>query len=221
VRALVAVLLVTGCATAERDLARAVDGGVTDVADANGAIDSHLDAAVMPDAGCTVITKDLLANGNFDATPVGTGWTEAPVVATDKLITPNDGVPEQSAPNKAWLGGIAQPSAVDALYQDVAIPASTTMLVLSGYYDVRTAEIGATVYDTGRADIATTTGALIETVLSLDNANAKTSWQPIQHTVAASVAGQTIRIRFTTQNDGSNPTSFYFDTMSLQATYCQ
>lgn len=224
VRLVVAVLVITGCATAEREQTRAADSGITSGADANGDIDANVgqvDAAVEPDAGCTIMTKDLLANGNFDATPPGTGWTEVPAVAGDKLITPNDGIAEHSAPNKAWLGGIAQANAIDTLYQDVNIPPSTTMLVLSGYYDVRTLETGATVYDTGKLEIAMTNGTVIETVLSLDNAHPKTSWQSIQHTFATSVAGQTIRIRFTTKNDGLNASSFFFDTLALQATYCE
>lgn len=217
-----ALLAAAGCATASSDEHLAVDSGTGGQQD--GSSGGSTDAAVTPpdgSTGCTTMTRDLLANGNLDGTPVGTGWTAMPAVATDQLVTPNDGVPEQTAPNKAWLGGIAQANATDVLYQDVMVPASTTMLVLTGYFDVRTSEIGTTVYDTGKAEITQTSGTLIEAVLSLDNAHPQTAWQAINHPVAATVAGQTIRIRLSSKNDGLNATSFYFDTLALQATYCE
>jgi CheY-like chemotaxis protein len=43
----------------------------------------------------------------------------------------------------------------------------------------------------------------------------------INHPFSASSAGQTVRLLFTTRNDSSFPTSFYFDTLALQVTYCQ
>jgi xanthomonalisin len=199
-------------------------GGGSDSGGEDAPPEMHPDAGVTtPDSGssCTVMTRDLLVNGNFDGTPVGTGWTAMPAVASDQLVTPNDGVAEQSAPNKAWLGGIAQANAKDTLHQDVMVPAGTTMLVLTGYYDVRTQETGSTVYDTGKAEITDTSGTVLATVLSLDNAHAKTAWTAINFTIPGNLSGQTIRVRFTSNNDGLNPTSFYFDSLVLQATYCQ
>src|SRR5690349_3867470 len=102
---------VAGCATATgNEQHAAVDsgnGGGTDTGSGSGSgsdmvdagVEMHPDSSVTtPDAStqCTVMTRDLLANGNFDGTPVGTGWTAQPYSAGDQLVTPNDGVAEQT-----------------------------------------------------------------------------------------------------------------------------
>jgi hypothetical protein len=215
------VLAVSGCASAGKPNDQ-VDSGIH-LQDSNNTTHPDAPASTTSDSssGCTVVTTDLLQNGAFDGSPVGTGWTATPVNPTYPIVTPQDGIVEQSPVNKAWMGGIAQASAMDDLHQDVAVPPSTTMLVLTGYYEVRTGETGTTVYDSGKVELVQTGGTLIEAVQSLDNAHATTAWTPINHTFTATSAGQTVRLRFTTRNDFSNPTSFYFDTLALQATYCQ
>ena len=196
--------------------------------DAPPHIDAAIDAAPMIDAppdACVPITTELLANPVFDLTPQGTGWTETNIDNAYPIITADDGITEQTAPYKAWLGGWAGTdksvtSLTDQLYQDVVVPAGTTSLVLTGYYEVRTAETGTTVYDTGNVDLLQTNGTPIEAVMALSNAAPTTAWTPLSHTFGGNLSGMTVRLRFTTTNDVSNPTSFYFDTLSLKATHC-
>ncbi len=228
-------LILAGCATAGTEERAGVqpDANGGGGGGGGGGIDASVqpvDAAPHPDSGsgsgtCTTVTQNLLTNGNFDGTPLGTGWTETPAVATDKIVSPDGTIAEQTAPNKAWLGGVlasnATTPATDVLYQDVNIPPSATAVVLNGYYDVRTAETGTTVYDTAKLEIVTTGGTLIASALSLDNAHAKTAWTTFSYPVTANVANQTIRIRATAKNDNVSTTSFYFDTLTLQVTYCQ
>lgn len=198
-------LLSIGCATAGRDPAVGTGG-----------TPPGLDAS--PAVGCTMMTTDLLMNGSFDTMPAGSGWSSTPANPMYPIITSN-GVTPQSAPDKAWMGSVI--SATDDMHEDIAIPASATSLVLAGYYQVRTMETGTAANDTGKVDLATTGGTSLETALSVDSAHATTAWTAFSYPITSNVAGQTIRLRFTTVNNSTKPTSFYFDTVSLQATYCQ
>ena len=163
---------------------------------------------------CVPTPIELLKNPAFDLTPLATSWTES---AAD-LVTDQDGVAEHSAPYKAWLGGLTSFS--DTLYQDITVPASTTALVLHGYYQVATGESGTTDYDHATVKLTSTAGTLIESVLALTNVSHNTAWASIDHTFTNLSAGQTVRLLFASDNDITLPTSFYFDTLSLQATAC-
>ncbi len=206
-------------------LAACATAGPSDPIGNNGQTDGsiaviHDSAAVIADApkvfmdACVPTPTELLQNPSFDLDPMGTMWTES---ATD-LVTDQDGVAEQSAPYKAWLGGLTSSS--DTLYQDVTVPASTTSLVLTGFYWVATGESGSTVYDHGTIKLTQTNGTQIESVMALTNVSKTTTWTAINHTFTNLSAGQTVRLSFASDNDSTLPTSFYFDTLSLQATAC-
>jgi hypothetical protein len=178
------------------------------------------------DGGCVPTTTELLANPAFDLTPLASGWTEQNIDNTFPIITADTGLAAQSTPDRAWMGGfqgsdLGVMSVSDTLYQDVAIPAGTTQLVLTGYYAVATAETGPTVFDTASVDLLQPSGTAIEAIQALTNATAAATWTQLSHTFTANVAGQTVRLRFTTTNDDLNATSFFFDTLSLKATSCQ
>ena len=61
------------------------------------------------------------------------------------------------------------------------------------------------------------------TVTDTQTGSVKIYTNPLNHTFtnAASLAGQTVRLRLSTHSDTSLTTSFWFDTFSLQATACQ
>ncbi len=194
---------------------------------ADAMVDAAIDAPAVVDAppdACVPVTTQILVNPVFDLTPVGTGWTQTVIDPMYPLITDQDGVVEQTAPYKAWLGGIVAPSGsvTDLLYQDVAIPAGTTQLVLTGFYEVRSSEsvTDTNVYDTASLAVTQTTGTLIVTVNSFSNRTPTTTWTAINHTFAQNLSGQTIRLRMTSSNDFLNATSFYFDSLALNATHC-
>ncbi len=177
-----------------------------------------------PDAPpqCTPMTVNLLQNANFDATPLATMWTETRFGT--ELIVRTDGFAAHSGTTKAWLGGVLGSigtPATDALHQDIAIPASATGISITGYYHVITGETGTTVYDRGYVDLVTTGGTTIEAITTLDNAHATTAWTPFNKTFTQNVAGMTVRVKMSSNNDFTNATSFYFDTLALNATVCQ
>lgn len=251
-RTLALVATVAGCAQGgkggladasigtQHDAKEFLDGAIEPQIDAaQPHPDAAIDAPIMnidappppppPDA-CVPQVTELLLNPVFDLTPVGTNWVQQPYDVTYPLVTADDGIAEHSAPYKAWLGGIEPSSgtATDLLYQDVLVPAMTTQLRLTGYYEVRSGEDpgDTNVYDTGNLALTQTNGTPIESVLSLTNVTVTTAWTPINKTFAGNLSGQTVRLRFTTTNDAiapfpfpSGPTSFYFDTLSLKATH--
>lgn len=169
---------------------------------------------------CTPHLVELLLNGAFDAAPAGINWSATPINTMYPIVTADDGIPEQSPTQKAWMGGIN--NGADSVFQDVAIPASATSLVLTGYYEVRTSETSTTnPYDKGFLNLTTTTGTTLEAVGAYDSTHPTTAWTAINHPFANAFAGQTVRLFFNTTNDVSNETSFFFDTLSLQAMACQ
>ena len=178
-------------------------------------------AAPMGDA-CVPQVTQLLKNPAFDQSPLGTGWTQTLIALDSPLITPDDGVVEHTAPNKAWLGGLEATTGTvtDVLVQSVAIPANTTALVLTGMYDVRTGEApSTTAYDTAKLVITETNGTEIVSVLAVSNLTPKTAWTMFGHAFTQNLSGKTVRLRITSTNDDLDPTSFYFDTLALTATH--
>lgn len=189
-------------------------------------IDAPMIDAPMIDAppdACVPVVTELLVNPVFDLSPAGTGWQQTLIDPAAPLVTSDDGIAEHTAPYKAWLGGIeADTGAVtDVLWQDVTVPAGTTQLVLTGYYEVRTSETTTTTpFDTASFDLTMTNGTQIQNLRTLSNLTPTTTWTVITHTFAQNLSGQAVRLRMTSSNDFLNASSFYFDTLSLRATHC-
>jgi hypothetical protein len=192
------------------------------------------DAAVpLPDAstGCTTSTTNLLSNANFDTGP-GAMWTETGGAGELILKGTNLPHPAHSGTYAAYLGGYD--NGTDTLTQTIIVPAGTTALRFTGQRWVETAEAAneTTVYDTLKIEIlAGTTGTtLLEAIppapaVAYSNRTVTTAWTPFDFALASAYAGQTIRLKLTAVTDDSGifttPTSFFFDTISLEATVCQ
>lgn len=176
----------------------------------------YMDAHVYMDA-CVPVQTELLVNGGFEQNT--TGWHE---VQFDSELISNH-LP-QAGTYGAWLGSYDQ-TASDRLYQDVAIPAGTTALVLTGYRLVGTQETTTTTaYDFSHVGITPTNSTTpIETALTLSNLDATTTttYTAFSHSFAvAGLAGTTVRFEMDSESDISNLTNFFYDTLSLQATHC-
>lgn len=209
-------LLATGCATAGTEQPNTGTDAATDGSTADAAPDAPLP--------CNEVMTELLMNPAFDATPMGTGWTQTPIDAmypliTDQGQTGTSGITEHSAPYDAWLGGLA---GTDVLFQNITVPARTRLLILTGFYEVRTGETVATAVDTGSLAFTDTNNTPIVVAQSLDNTKKTTTWSTINFSVANApmLSGMTIRLRMTSTNNGSLFTSFWWDTLSLKATHC-
>jgi hypothetical protein len=218
--------LVTGCASASSQQDNGVDASVA--VDAPRPIDGPstqppIDAPNTPPIdsppACTPMNINLLANPAFDMTPLGMGWVAAPIDPLYPIITA-DGTLVQSAPNKAWMGGLARANANDTLHQDFTVPAGATALRIAGFYEVRTQELFG-VYDRAKVELAQTSGTLIQQVIAVDNSGATTAWTPLAFNVSTPHAGETLRLRLSTTSDTTDSTSFFFDSLSVTATVCQ
>jgi hypothetical protein len=211
-----------GCAQGAHEIVHIVDsdrGGDDDASDIDAPERQHPDASQHVDAGNGCTVTQLLKNGAFDDTPLGTGWTENPIQSQFPIITTSTFlVPPQSGTAIAWMGDFV--SGNDSMYEAFTVPANTTSLVLSGYYAVGTDEISSIAFDTATVAFTQTGGTVLETVLNLDNTSATANWTVINYTVNQDLSGQTVRLHFASSNDSSNVTDFYFDTLALNATHC-
>lgn len=189
--------------------------------------DAPVDAApvVPPGDACMPQVTQLLINPAFDMAPRGTGWQERLASPDAPLITTEDGVIEHTPVAKAWLGGFEAPTATallfDAAYQDIVIPAGTTNLVVTGFHQVRTAEDPTTVeYDKGKITVTDLNGVVISTVLALSNTSSTTpTWTAFGYAFTQDLSGKTVRFRIASSNDDLDPTSFFFDSLAVTATY--
>ena len=162
--------------------------------------------------------SSIVVNGNFDSAPLGTGWTQDdggsgyPPIVSGSEMPPS--IPPQSAPNAAWLGGLF--NVTQSIYQDVAVPAGTTKLTLSGYLWITTEEHGGT-FDHLYAEIIAPGGT--ETVGHWTNLSSNTGWTLFSTQASGNYAGQTIRLRIRSTNDATLNTNFFLDTCDLDDCY--
>ncbi|MBL4635387.1 MAG: hypothetical protein JKY56_16120 [Kofleriaceae bacterium] len=220
--------LLSACATGtgapidgEVDASAAIDARVgPGTPDANvftPADGSITNASVAPDSaradamGCTTQTVNLLLNANFDGA-LGS-WVGSPSEVSIVRVPP---VSPDSSPNSAWLGGAT--SSTDILYQDVAIPADASGLVLSGRIRQTTAEILHNDDDILRLDIRNTSNVVLVALKDWDEDD-DSGWESFSYNLA-DYSGQTIRVYLQATNDGDRVSSFFIDTMNLSTTTC-
>lgn len=171
---------------------------------------------------CTSPTMvNVLTNPSFDLAPLGMGWTETRI-NNETIVRADSPIGNDTAPNLAWMGGVAVTNGTDALDQTVTIPASTTAITLTGRYQTRTSETTAAL-DTAKVGILPMTGTTyIGPTFDASNSTVAMAWTDFSLTLpAAMLAGQTVRVHLTsTSGNATLPTSFYIDTLALTATYC-
>ncbi|MGW2249499.1 protease pro-enzyme activation domain-containing protein [Kitasatospora sp. NPDC001660] len=152
-----------------------------------------------PTGGCTA--AQLIGNGGFE-----TG-TAAPWTASSGVIDNGTSQPAHGGSWKAWLDGYGS-AHTDTLAQTVSVPAGCKSATLTFWLHVDTAETGSTAYDT------LTLQANSTTLKTWSNVDAAAGY--VQRTVdLTSFAGQTVTLKFTGTEDGSNQTSFLIDDVAL------
>jgi hypothetical protein len=173
-----------------------------------------------PDAApaCTTQQVQLLLNPGFDGTPLGVNWTQIPA---DPMYPPIGAPPASvtplSAPNILWMGGLL--SAVDVVYQDVAIPATATALELRVNRWIATEELGG-MFDTLTVQIRNTSDATLASLATWSNANTSTAFVNAVLPAPSAYPGQTIRVHFRSATDSTLNTNFFIDSLQLVVTAC-
>ncbi len=148
---------------------------------------------------------NAILNPGFESGP-GVSWTEYSsagynLVTTSRPRTGSYGV---------WEGGYN--NAVEYIYQSVTVPTNGT---LRYWWRMETSETSATRYDWMEVRLYNNAGTYLTTLRTWDNRSAKNVWT--QDTISlAAYAGQTVRVTFWTDTDGSLATSFFVDDVSLQ-----
>ena len=162
-------------------------------------------------------TVQLLDNPSFD--DGDTVWTSQSSALTP-IINLDDGtfdVAAQSPGYFAWLGGYN--NADDVLSQTLTVPAAASSLTLSFYYQIITSEsTSGSEFDT--MDVTLVAPGQTYQLGHFSDNSAVGSWTRFSTVVPATLAGQTVTLRFEAVTDISFVTSFYVDTVSMQAVAC-
>ncbi len=239
-RILLAVLVVSGCARADlgggtldaepaadpdaaapdgapggEDAAEVVADAAEVVADAAvpDAAEVVPDAAPPPDA-CVPSWIALSANGGFDAGVAP--WAQQGTVITDDAGMP---ISPQAGTHAAWFGGTN--AADDRLVQTVAVPADATALRVRLYECFVTADVAGE-DDHFTASLRVPGGAELEVLRAASNLQVGTvcGWTAATWTAASPHAGTSVELALRGTTDAAYPTSWYVDTLVVEALAC-
>jgi hypothetical protein len=153
--------------------------------------------------------SQLIVNGGFES---GTGsWT-----ASSGVITSDATEAAHAGTWKAWLDGYGA-AHTDSIYQQIAIPSTATSVSLSFWLRVDSSETTTTTaYDTLKAQVRSSTGAVLATLATYSNLDKGTTF--VQKTFdLTAYKGQTVRIYFEGIEGSTVQTSFVIDDVSLTA----
>jgi len=149
---------------------------------------------------------NLLQNPGFESG--ATIWT-----TTSGVIDSTSGI-AHSGTFAAWLDGFGS-THTDSVYQQVAIPATSTAAQLCYWLRITTAETTtSTQFDKLSVQIRNSAGTVLSTLATFSNLNAG-AYRQVCHSVG-SFAGQTVRPYFLGTEDSSLQTSFFLDDVTLQ-----
>lgn len=152
--------------------------------------------------------EELIINGGFE--DGSAGWTEYSKLGNPLIDT----FYPHTLKKGAWLG--SQNNAEDRLSQSITLPTGVQSLALRYWWAVHTEEPPGGAFDTAAVELLRG-GSMITTTLAINNDSAEALvWNEAVADLTA-YAGQTVQLRFKAVTDGDNPTSFFFDDVSLLA----
>ncbi|MEW5988651.1 MAG: hypothetical protein AB1791_18645 [Chloroflexota bacterium] len=153
-------------------------------------------------SACVAVLPNVLTSPGFEGGP-GVGWTES-AVGIISTVRPHGGT------YSAEECGVD--NCVEYVEQLVTIPVDGR---LSFWWQMISLDSTTTAYDYLRVQLYNTNGQLLATVRTLNNTGPRNRWR--QETInLAPAAGQTVWLRFTTTTNGSLPTVFFVDDVSLR-----
>jgi hypothetical protein len=179
--------------------------------------------AAPADAGyptcATRVWVNLLDNGDLDAGPA-IAWTAfsergAQVITADAPLTPH------TPAYVAWLAGYALGH--EQIWQTVTVPLSATKLRFRGRGCFVTDEATFGTFDWSTVSLHdSATLGLLEVLVDVTNEDAggTCDFVPVQATAASAFPGRTIDVLLEGMNDDELPTSFWWDSLALEAYVC-
>ncbi|HEY8141659.1 MAG TPA: hypothetical protein VIG06_03275 [Kofleriaceae bacterium] len=174
------------------------------------------DAAPRSDGGtddCVEGWNELLINPHFDQGP-DVGWTSAggDIIRLDADMP----IHVDSGQYAAWLGGRNELDAT--LSQPISIPDQASDLRLSAKTCFVTAETAGT-HDSVEVVLRDGGGAVVGSISDYTNQDAEDicNWGSVQISSSPAHAGQDLTFEIHVTTDAANHTSFYFDTLALEA----
>jgi len=223
-RASLALLVLSGCTGAEvfapgngagSDAATEVVPPDAVAPDAGASVDGGVDAMANPvDAAvsCTPGITQLLGDRGFEAVDGSWQTSGGTIIFTEAQM------PILAAAGSRAARFLGRNAANERLLQGVIVPAGTTSLVLRGELCFVTEEGGGPV-DTLTIRLLDPANNPLDTFASLSNldAGAICSWAPFTMALAAPHAGQPVQLEFHATADSATVTSFYFDSLRLDA----
>ncbi len=155
---------------------------------------------------CSPRYGELITNGYFN-TGDNMGWATSRSNGPDPIVQPYAG-----SDYGAWLGRYN--SNQDQMYQSVCPATPLGYATLGFNWWMSTQEGNTKSYDFLYVRVRDAEGNLLETLKTITNLNLREQWVWESSDLRA-YAGQTIRISFEATTDGTLPTNFWIDSVSL------
>jgi GH18 family chitinase len=159
---------------------------------------------------------ELIRNGGFEGVVSETDWVRSGNFQADsRFSSPRTGSGYAYFAN---LDGSAGNSITGTLYQQFSIPSNTTSLTLNFWTRISTSETTSTLQnDTMSIAIQSQAGTTLQTLTTLSNLNAGSSYVQRTYALNRALIGQTVRLAFTAANNATLATTFRVDDVSLNA----
>jgi hypothetical protein len=174
--------------------------------------------------------QELITNGSFTGLGISP-WTVMPGSTAQSFFSGGSYCPQAAGNSYVFFGDQFEQAGVDntaaGIYQAISIPANTTSLSLSFKVSINTLEFNGGFYDYFYVNVLSSNGAFLETLWSTYNGAgvadipACAPWNEYVVTIPNTYIGQTIRLDFESTTDGSSPTIFRLDDVSVLATLPQ
>ncbi|HZZ43819.1 MAG TPA: glycosyl hydrolase family 18 protein [Tepidisphaeraceae bacterium] len=162
-------------------------------------------------------STQLIRNGGFEGAVSASDWSPTGSFYADSRFTNF-----HTGAGYAYLStstGSAGNSLIGALSQSLTIPSATTSLTFSFWSKITTSETTTTAAnDTMTINVMDSTGTtLLQSLTTLSNLNASSSYVQKTFSLNRSLISQTVRIVFSAATDAALPTTFRVDDVSLNA----
>ncbi|HXT63145.1 MAG TPA: hypothetical protein VN696_08925 [Pyrinomonadaceae bacterium] len=176
-------------------------------------VDDFAVYALPGSGGGTGGTTQMFGNPGFE-----NGLSNpSPWIATGGVIDNDPSEPSHSGSWKGWLNGWGV-AHTDSAAQSVTIPANATLVRLTFWLHIATAESTKTkIYDSLAVQIRSSSGAVLATLASYSNLNAAPGYSQVSFDLT-SYKGQTIQVYLLGVEDDGLKTSFLVDDFTMNVT---